>query len=122
MKRTYCCLAIAIFLLSVKTLKAQSSSGKPDQTMAVNRKIIDSVDKKLIELLGEREKAVKKIGIYKAQHNIPPLQAARFQEVLNNSIQAGEKQGLSADFITELMNAIHKESLRIEEELKKSSN
>ena len=71
-----------------------------------------------MEVIGERERVVKEIGIYKAKNNIPALQADRFKQVLEKSIAAGEKEGLSATFITEMMNAIHKESLRIEEEIK----
>lgn len=71
-----------------------------------------------MELIGERERAVKEIGVYKAKNNIPPLQAARFKQVLEKSIIAGKKEGLSATFVTEMMNAIHKESLRIEDEIK----
>jgi chorismate mutase len=37
---------------------------------------------------------------------------------MKKGIEAGEKEGLSAEFISELLNAIHKESLRIEESLK----
>lgn len=122
MRIRFCCLAIALFYFTIRTAKAQSPAGSADQTLQIKRKKIDSLDKKLIELLGERENAVKEIGIYKAKNKIPPLQAARFQEVLNNSIAAGEKQGLSAEFITELMNAVHKESLRIEEALKNSNH
>ncbi|MCJ8208605.1 chorismate mutase [Mucilaginibacter sp. RS28] len=118
MKYTICCLAFAFLLCSVSILKAQTTPVKADQTLEVNRKKIDSLDKKLIELLGERERVVREIGIYKSKNNIPPLQPARFQQVLNKNIEAGAKQGLSADFVTELMNAVHKESLRIEEELK----
>ncbi|WP_310102923.1 chorismate mutase [Mucilaginibacter pocheonensis] len=89
-----------------------------DQTLQINRKKIDSLDKALIALLGERERVVKDIGIYKAQNNIPALQADRFKQVVEKSVAAGKKEDLSETFITELMNAIHKESLRIEEEIK----
>jgi len=34
--------------------------------------------------------------------------------VVDKGIAAGNKEGLSLEFITELLNAIHKESLRIE--------
>lgn len=95
--------------------KAQDSSLN---TLQINRKKIDSLDKKLMQLIGERERAVKAIGVYKAKNNIPALQAGRFKQVLEKSVIAGEKEGLSATFITEMMNAIHKESLRIEDEIK----
>ena len=99
---------------------AQNTPPAADTTLQNNRKKIDRIDKQLIELIGEREKIVKEIGIYKAKNNIAPLQTARFQEVLNRAIAAGEKEGLSAEFVTELLNAIHKESLRIEEDIKKN--
>ena len=97
------------------TPMTQTSAGNPLQN---NRIKIDSIDKKIIALLGERERVVKEIGIYKAENNIPALQADRFKQVLEKTVEAGKQEGLSATFITELMNAIHKESLRIEEEVK----
>ncbi|MBB5634798.1 chorismate mutase [Pedobacter cryoconitis] len=114
--------SFTVFLFSYTGVSAQHTAvkaavGKPD-LLQISRKKIDSLDKQLIELIGERERVVKEIGLYKAQNNIPPLQADRFKQVLEKSIAAGGKEGLSAGFITELMNAIHKESLRIEEEIK----
>lgn len=100
---------ITISLLACGFCSAQSSN-----TLSEGRKKIDSLDKALLRTLGERERIVKDIGVYKAKNYIAPLQAARFQEVLNKAIEAGKKEGLSAQFITALMNAIHEESLRIE--------
>jgi chorismate mutase len=79
---------------------------------------IDSLDNQLIKVLGEREKIVKAIGVYKAKNHIPPLQEARFKQVVAKTISAGNKVGLSPEFIMELLNAIHKESLRIENAIK----
>jgi chorismate mutase len=104
-------------LVSAQSVPMKTPKGT-DQTLQVSRKKIDSLDKALIALVGERERVVKEIGIYKAQNNIPSLQADRFKQVLEKSIEAGKKEGLSEAFITELMNAIHKESLRIEDEIK----
>lgn len=109
-------------LLSHSMVFAQQIAPKvPDSglnTLQINRKKIDSLDKELMRLIGERESAVREIGIYKAKNNIPPLQAGRFKQVLEKSIISGKKAGLSATFVTEMMNAIHKESLRIEDEIK----
>jgi chorismate mutase len=111
-----------VCLFSHTLVSAQDTIAKsPDSKLnmlQISRKKIDSLDKKLMAVIGERERVVKEIGIYKAKNNIPPLQADRFKQVLEKSIAAGEKEGLSATFITEMMNAIHKESLRIEEEIK----
>jgi len=111
--------ALVISALSFSNCQAQTDPKEnTDNTMAIQRRKIDSLDRQLIEILGARERAVKEIGIYKAKNNIPPLQAARFQEVMRKSIEAGKKEGLSPEFITKVLNAIHEESLRIEEGLK----
>lgn len=110
------------FLLLIITLaaiaavnKAKGQQPATDTVLENKRKVIDSLDKKLFEVLGARERVVREIGVYKAQHHIAPLQAARFQKVLERGIEAGKKEGLSAEFVTEMLNAIHKESLRLEE-------
>lgn len=112
-------------LFSHTVVLAQSGSVRNQEDkmniLQINRKKIDSLDKKLMELIGERERAVREIGVYKAKNNIAPLQADRFKQVLEKSIESGKKEGLSAVFVTEMMNAIHKESLRMEEEIKASN-
>ena len=119
--KTYTLLSAALIIsgLSISNCQAQTNpKGNTDNTLEVQRKKIDSLDGKLIEILGARERAVKEIGIYKAKHNIPALQASRFQEVVKKGIEAGQKEGLSPEFITKLLNDIHEESLRIEESSK----
>jgi chorismate mutase len=109
--------AIALFmagLLSCSVCAAQQMTVNTKQDLDAGRVKIDSLDNQLMKVLGERERIAQAIGVYKAKNHIPPLAAARFKEVLDKSIEAGKKEGLSAEFITELMNAIHKESLRIE--------
>jgi len=120
MKNSTLIIAATLALLSIGTtsLAQTIQSTIKESFLESKRKEIDSLDKVLINTLGKRERVVKQIGIYKAQHNIPSLQSARFQQVLDKGIEAGEKENLSAEFITELLNAIHKESLRIEDNLK----
>ncbi len=104
---------------SIYKVNAQAvQNGVSDSVLVNGRRKIDSLDKKLLEVLGERERVVRGIGVYKAKNHIPSLQPARFQQVLQKGIEEGKKQGLSETFVTELLNAIHKESLRIEDELK----
>jgi chorismate mutase len=119
MKIIHVLAAPLISIVIVANCQAQTDSTQNrDNLLEIQRRKIDSLDKKLIEILGVRERAVKEIGIYKAKHNIAPLQPARFQEVMKKSIMAGAKEGLSEEFITQLLNAIHEESLRIEESLR----
>ena len=111
-------LAFSMVMASPRLFAQTNLPKTADKTLEINRRKIDSLDKILIEVLGERERAVKEIGIYKAKNNIPSLQAARFQQVVDKGIAAGKKENLSPEFITELLNAIHKESLRIEDGIK----
>ena len=107
----------AIFIACIFTFgtcMAQQMTVNTKQDLDAGRVKIDSLDNQLMKVLGERERIAQAIGVYKAKNHIPPLAEARFKEVLNKSIEAGKKEGLSAEFITELMNAVHKESLRIE--------
>ena len=97
---------------------SQSNSAAVDAALKVHRQKIDSLDNLLMKTIGLREQIVKEVGIYKAKNNVPPLQAARFQQILEKNIAIGKQLGLSAEFVTDFMNAIHKESLRIEEEAK----
>ncbi|WP_142684959.1 chorismate mutase [Chitinophaga polysaccharea] len=108
-------IALAATATVGKANGQQPVASATDTTLENKRKVIDSLDRKLFEVLGARERVVREIGVYKAQHHIAPLQAARFQKVLERGIEAGKKEGLSAEFVTEMLNAIHKESLRIEE-------
>ncbi|SFD55480.1 chorismate mutase [Chitinophaga sp. CF118] len=113
--------ALLVILLSYGTLsysqtKPAASEAEIKQQLGSYRTKIDSLDALLISTLGQREKVVKEIGIYKAENHIPALQKDRFKQVLERSIEAGKKEGLSATCIEEIMNAIHKESLRIEQE------
>ena len=117
MKRIYFILALACGSIQIPNTSFGQTAGS-DMFLQSRRSEIDSLDKKLFEVLGARERVVKEIGVYKAKNNIPSLQAARFQQVLDKGIEAGKKEGLSAEFVTELLNAIHKESLRMEDALK----
>lgn len=107
-------LTLLTCLLFSGTSHAQSS----DTTLAFHRKKIDALDQKLIEILGERERVVKEVGIYKAKNNIPALQKGRFRQILKKNIKMGAQEGLSAKLMTKVMNAIHEESLRIERAIK----
>ncbi|MGN8057686.1 chorismate mutase [Pedobacter sp. 22163] len=122
MKKTFCFFTMIISLTACGSAGAQAVTARPVTVLEINRKMIDSLDNKIIETIALREKLVKEIGEYKAKNNIPALQTSRFQEVLRNAVKGGMKQGLSEEFVAELMNAIHRESLRIESKAANNSN
>ena len=76
------------------------------------REIIDTIDYKLIETLAERMKVVREIGEYKKQNNITILQADRWNELIRDRLAQATPQGLSEDLMTEILQLVHKESIR----------
>jgi chorismate mutase len=113
-----CLLSCSIGYAQSKHIQLQINT---KQDLDAGRVKIDSLDSQLIKVLGEREKIVKAIGVYKAKNHIAPLQEGRFKKVVEKTLAAGNKVGLSPEFIMELLNAIHKESLRIENGVKSAS-
>lgn len=84
-------------------------------TISYYRNQIDSLDKQLIDLLGQRMKAARAIGVYKMDHGIGVVQSARFGEVMNAAIRRGRIRQLSEEFVRAFYNDIHKESIHQQE-------
>ena len=71
----------------------------------------DHLDDEMMQLLGQRMNIADKIGQYKRANNITILQTNRWNEILERSFQRGEKVGLSKEFITRYLDAVHMESI-----------
>ena len=75
------------------------------------RKQIDELDHEIIQLLGERMKISDKIGVFKRANNISIFQSERWAEILRQSVIQGNSLGLSTEFISALLTAVHQESI-----------
>ncbi|WP_346318599.1 chorismate mutase [Chitinophaga sp. YIM B06452] len=75
------------------------------------RNQINGIDDEILLLLGNRMKIAEKIGQYKKDNNITILQTNRWNEILDRGIRAGEKLGLTKDFILKYFDAVHLESI-----------
>ena len=73
---------------------------------------LDMIDNQLLELLSQRMKISSDIGEIKRQHNMPLFQPERWQHVLDKQIAKGLSLGLDAQFVKDLSEKIHAESLR----------
>lgn len=78
------------------------------------RDSIDEIDTQIIELLAKRFEVVKKVWEYKKKNNMPPLQASRWQEVLNSRKEQGLKLWINPDFIEKFWDDIHDYALELE--------
>jgi chorismate mutase len=75
------------------------------------RQQINHLDDELIHLLGQRMKIAEKIGQYKKDNNITILQTKRWNHILERAYKKGEKYGLSKEFVTKYLDAVHMESI-----------
>ncbi len=65
-------------------MKAKKPREGEETSLASLRAEIDECDKQIIKLLARRFELVKKIGVYKAIHNLPVLDEARENELLTD--------------------------------------
>lgn len=82
------------------------------------REEIDSVDQQLLALFSQRQRLVEKVGAVKRRESLPPLQPARWQEVLHSRQESAKELHLRSEFVHDIWSRIHEEALRIEEEMR----
>lgn len=85
------------------------------ETLDHLRKEIDHIDNELFNLLTHRMELSDSIGQYKKRNNISILQSSRWNEILETMSAKGEAKGLSKDFVTTVLRAIHQESINRQE-------
>ena len=78
---------------------------------------IDFIDEDIIKEFGARMDVSKKIGAYKRDHTVAILQTARWDEVMAGMKEKARGYGLSEKFIEDVFNAVHEESVRIQNEI-----
>lgn len=81
------------------------------------REQIDKIDDQLVDLLSKRLEIVEKVGKLKKDHNIPPLDKNRLEEVLNTKKTKAKLLGISEDFVEKLFKLIHDHSVELEKKL-----
>lgn len=81
------------------------------------RKQIDFIDNQIVDLLAERFIIVKKIGKWKKEKNLPPLDKNRWRKVLINRVKKAKELGISSKLIKKIYQAIHDYALEIEKSL-----
>ncbi len=81
------------------------------------RRSIDDLDVALLELLSKRMDVSRNIGIFKKEHDMPILQANRYDEILARRGEQAQKLGLKADFVQSILQTIHEASVELQIEL-----
>lgn len=82
--------------------------------LASLRAEIDQLDEQLWDIIAQRADVARAIGEWKHAHGEQVLQPERWQQVVEHCIAQGKQHGLSETVIREVMEALHKESVRVE--------
>ncbi len=73
---------------------------------------IDELDNQLMDLLAKRMRVCREIGHYKKEHNMTVLQTNRYNEILEKRGAQGSLCGMAPDFVAQVFEHIHEESVR----------
>ena len=94
----------------------KGTSNEKDFLMKLDylREQISSLDEELLTLISNRMNVVKEIGKIKKESQITVLQTSRYNEILGRAIKKGASVHLSEDFIKSYMEALHIESIQIQ--------
>lgn len=82
------------------------------EDLSVLREQIDDLDNDLLQLLAKRMRVSREIGHYKLEHDMPILQTHRYDHILTDRAGQAERMEMSGDFIKQVLEAIHSESVR----------
>ena len=86
------------------------------------RCILDEIDDELVQLIGRRMRLVEEIGKLKKASNLSVLQMDRWNAVMERALAQARVQGLDENFVRNLLNCIHSEALRLQQDSKKEEN
>ena len=78
---------------------------------------IDRLDNELIHTLKLRKNVVEKIAQAKIAQNVTALQRNRFDQLMKERMESGEKLGLNQEFIKEIFSTIHDQSVEVQTDL-----
>jgi len=102
---------LAEMLSAISWRKEDVSSESYHAALDKLREQINHIDDELMQLISQRMSIAEKIGEYKRNNNVTILQSTRWNEVLDKALMKAGKVGLSEEFITRYMDAIHMESI-----------
>jgi len=107
-------------LNSIKWRREDIASDEYHAALEKFRQQINNLDDELMQILSQRMKVAEKIGKYKKDNNITILQTGRWNSILERAYAKGEKMGLSKEFVTKYLDAVHMESIEHQNKIMKS--
>jgi chorismate mutase len=91
---------------------SKTSATPVAEELLAMRGSIDNIDATLVYLLAERFKLTKKVGRFKAEHDLPPADPAREERQVARLRKLAKEADLDPDFAEKFFNFIVKEVIR----------
>lgn len=105
-------------LLNTLILKSTiSHNSEFEEELNLLRDQINFYDDELLSLISNRMKVAKQIGDMKRKNDITVLQPNRWNEILERTLKKSTSLNLGQSFIKSYMEAVHIESIRIQNEV-----
>lgn len=86
-------------------------------TIEMLREEIDHFDDEILHLLSKRMEVAENIGRYKKEKGMTILQTDRWNHIIQDAMEKGQKFGLSEEFIERYLKAVHQESINHQNEV-----
>ena len=82
---------------------------------------INEIDNEILILLAKRFVITEKVGVFKAENQISPVDKIREEEIFNNLRQKAEEHGLSPEMVVKIWRLIIDESVERHKRLRINS-
>ena len=92
----------------------QTRTSSASDSLLPLRQQIDEIDENIFALISKRMEVSRKIGQIKKSESLPVFQEERFAELMNKRLKWAKENGLSAEMVEAIMNAIHEESCKLQ--------
>ena len=89
-----------------------NEGARADPALASFRASIDNIDAALIHMLAERFRITKAVGVYKAEHRLPPSDLAREERQIARLRKLADEAQLDPDFGEKFLRFIIDEVIR----------
>jgi chorismate mutase len=104
----------AVLKEMIDHLIIRQTGGSPELQSKLDalRAEVDKIDAELLNILAQRMRIIDEIGDYKKENDITILQIKRWRNIIVDRLEIGLKMGLSRDFLQEMLELVHKESIQ----------
>lgn len=102
------------FIAALETKQPHFNDQITQDKLVHLRRLIDELDRGLLENLKHRLEIVEQIGDYKAEHGVTVFQLERWRTIIQDRLEYARKAGMDDELIRSIWNEIHKASIQLQ--------